>query len=321
MRQQIKLNERVINKTLDEGYDEFILYCKSRNLRPATIKHYNNAMLVIYKYIPPKTQIKDITQDTVEGFKMFMKNNTNQNDVTMNTNLRSLRAILYYFMKLEYMESFHIAEMKVDKQIIETYTDAELKLLLKKPDLKKCSFTEYREFVIVNFLLGTGCRLGTLVNIKIKDLDFENDLIIYTHTKNRYSQAVPMSNNLKKILMEYLQFRKGEPDDYLFCTAYGEKINEDTLKHSIKIYNNKHGVIKSGIHRFRHTFAKKWILGGGDVFRLQKILGHSSMDVVKNYVNMFTDDLQNDFNKFNPLEQLKINREHIDMKKGGKQNE
>jgi len=43
-------------------------------------------------------------------------------------------------------------------------------------------------------------------------------------------------------------------------------------------------------------------LNGGDIFRLQKILGHSSMDMVKNYVEMFNDDLQKDFDLYNPLD-------------------
>lgn len=318
MRKKINLNKQIQSKTFDEGYDEFILYCKSRNLRPATITHYDNSMLVTYQGIPYKTKISEITSETVDDFKLFLRNKTTENDVTQNTNIRSLRTVLYYFMKLGYMKTFQICEIKVDRQIILTYTDMELNLLLKKPDLKKCSFTDYREWTIINFLLGCGCRLATLTNIKIKDLDFENDLITYTHTKNRRSQLMPISNNLKQILIEYLQYRKGDADDYLFCTIYGAKINEDTLKQRVSIYNKKRGVNKTGIHRFRHTFAKKWILAGGDIFRLQKILGHSSLDVVKNYVNMFTDDLQQDFNTFNPLEQLQTNKKHISLKGGKK---
>jgi len=58
---------------------------------------------------------------------------------------------------------------------------------------------------------------------------------------------------------------------------------------------------------YRHTFAKQWILNGGYIFRLQKILGHSDLTVVKEYVHMFSNDLAIDFDKFNPLDNLKIN--------------
>jgi len=60
------------------------------------------------------------------------------------------------------------------------------------------------------------------------------------------------------------------------------------LSNNLRDYNLSRGIMKTGVHRWRHTFAKKWILAGGDIFRLQKILGHSSLDVVKEYVDMFT---------------------------------
>jgi len=55
---------------------------------------------------------------------------------------------------------------------------------------------------------------------------------------------------------------------------------------------------------FRHTFAKKWILNKGDPFRLKTILGHSTMDMVNEYVAIFGKDLQRDFDIFNPLDNM-----------------
>lgn len=316
MREKLSMKKPNSKKTFDQGCDEYILYCKSRNLRPATIKHNEDCINIFYKFISPKTFISDITPSTVDAFKLFLRNEMKENDVSMNTNIRGLRALLYYFMRLGYMQEFKVQEIKVDKDIIETYTQEELKLLLKKPDLKKCSFLEYRNWVIVNFLMATGCRASTLVNIKIKDLDFENELITYKVTKNRKQQIVPMSNTLKHILIEYLQYRNGKVEDYLFVNAYGDFLTTDQLSHNISSYNKKSGVInKCGVHRFRHTFSKLWIMNNGDIFRLQKLLGHSTMDMVKNYVSIFTNDLQKDFNSFNPLEQMKDNKKFIRMEK------
>lgn len=313
MRTKIKLQKQIKDKTFQEGYNEFIIYCKSRNLRPATIHHYDNSIRIFQTFIPD-IKIKNINEKLVQDFKIFLQNKMNENDVTINTNIRSLRAVLYYFMKLNYMKSFHISEIKTDKDVIQTYTDAEIKLLLKKPNLKQCDFIMYKTWVIINFLLGTGCRAGTLINIKVQDIDFENNLITYRYTKNRKQQIIPLSNTLKIVLLEYLQYRNGKPDDWLFINAFGDKLSVDQLNHNIAKYNHKRGVTTTGVHRFRHTFAKKWILNHGDVFRLQKILCHSNMDMVKNYVNMFTDDLEKDFNEFNPLEQIKvINKKHIKM--------
>jgi integrase/recombinase XerD len=76
----------------------------------------------------------------------------------------------------------------------------------------------------------------------------------------------------------------------------------------------RRGVEKTSIHLFRHTFSKKWIKNGGDIFRLQKILGHSSMKVVREYVNMFNDDLKDNFDRFNPLEEFSDRKKYIQMK-------
>ena len=67
-------------------------------------------------------------------------------------------------------------------------------------------------------------------------------------------------------------------------------------------YHKKRGVEKTSAHAYRHTFAKLWILNGGDIFRLQKILGHSSIEMVRNYVEMFSEDLKKDFAVYNPLD-------------------
>ena len=67
-------------------------------------------------------------------------------------------------------------------------------------------------------------------------------------------------------------------------------------------------------HLFRHTFAKKYLLAGGDVFRLQKLMGHSDISVTKEYVEMFSEDLKIDYDRFNPLDNFIGNKQHIRMK-------
>ncbi|NSB12087.1 tyrosine-type recombinase/integrase [Clostridium beijerinckii] len=296
--------------TFDEGYDQFIKYCKVRNLRPATIKHYDNTMLSIYKFINPKTLVKDITKSTVDGFILYCRNELNVKDVTINTYVRTLRSILYYFMKLGWMKEFKVPNVRFDKHIIETYSEEELKLLLERPNKNKCTFTIFRSWTIVNFLIGTGVRVNSLVNIKNKDIDFENEVVLLDVTKNRQSVIIPLSSTLISVLREYMSIRGGELEDYLFCTEFGKKADRQTINTTINSYNKKRGVMKTGLHRFRHTFAKLWILNGGDVFKLQKMLCHSDMRIVRNYVEMFTCDIKKDFNNYNPLEGLQDNKNY-----------
>lgn len=311
MRKKLSLKNNT--KSFKEGYEEFINYCKVRNLRPATIKHYEDIIKYIWSpYFDVNRNIDEINTKTIEGFIIYCKGK-GQKDVTINTNIRGVRAILYYFMKLDYLETFKISEIKENKDIIETYTKEEIEILLKKPNIKECAFYEYRNWVICNFLLATGCRAGTLVNIKIKDIDLENGMIYYRHTKNRKQQVVPISGTLQLILNEYISYIGSSV--YLFPSVYGEQLKARSLSHTLMNYNRNKGVEKTGCHRWRHTFAKMMILNGADVFRLQKMLGHSDMTIVRNYVNMFAEDLQDDFDKFNPLESVqKDTKKYIKLK-------
>lgn len=291
-------------KKLINAFNDFIKYCRVRNLANKTLDYYEECFRIFTEFYPQENSIKEITKKTIDDYIMHLKNNTGLNSVSINTRLRGLRVILYHFMKLDYLSNFKIDLMKVEKKIKSTYTDAELKILLEKPHLKQCSFTTYRDWVVINYLLSTGNRVSTVVNLKIKDLDFENGMIQLEKTKNKRQQIIPMSKTLSKILLEYLQYRNGDPEEYLFCNIYGNKLTEHALQQSISKYNKKRGVMKTSIHLFRHTFAKKWILSNGDVFRLQKVLGHASLDIVREYVNMFSEDLKQDFHKYNALEQI-----------------
>lgn len=153
-------------------------------------------------------------------------------------------------------------------------------------------------------MLGTGNRISTALSLLIDDIDFEAVTITIRRTKNRKQQILPLSQSLAKVLRDYLAIRGGDGADFLFCDDCGHEASRRTYQQLVANYNIKRNVNKTSCHLFRHTFAKKWILAGGDIFRLQKILGHSDLSVTKEYVNMFGQDLQMDFEKFNPLDAL-----------------
>ena len=81
--------------------------------------------------------------------------------------------------------AFKIHLIKADQPIKEPYTDGELIRLLKKSDVTQCSFACYRNWVIVSFLLATGCRASTLIHIRIGDIDLEKAMVFFRHTKAR----------------------------------------------------------------------------------------------------------------------------------------
>ena len=113
---------------------------------------------------------------------------------------------------------------------------------------------------------------------------------------------------MRRILKEYIAlYRNLEENedlsstDPLFCNRFGERLTADGLINAIARYNQRREVTKTSIHLFRHTFAKSWILSGGDLFSLQKMLGHSSLEMVRNYANLYSKDIKDKAEEFSFL--------------------
>ena len=206
----------------------------------------------------------------------------------------------------------NLSRYRAQETIKDTYTDRELELLLKKPNMRKCKFSEYRNWVIINYLLNSGCRAATVRNIQNRDVDLESRQVVFRHTKSGRIQVSPLCSQMVSILTDYMTVRRGKPDDYLFCNQYGEMLTENALRLAVAHYNKSRGVQKTGIHLFRHTFARKYLVDcGGDAFMLQRLLGHSTLKMTKHYCAIYDADIAKDYDRFSPLAQLKQPKEKI----------
>jgi len=271
--------------------------------------HITTVALILFgKFQSIAVPCVQITYDTILDYIQWQKKQGTINDISINTNLRGVRAFFYYAMEKGYLPKFKIRLIRAVKPIKPVYTNEELEKMLKKPDLKTCNFKEYRTWVIINYALATGNRLETIQQLKIQDISFDGNEIALLKTKNKRQYYIPLSRDLSQILAEYLTFRKGDKEDILFCNAYGTPLKKRTIQEDIQQYNIKRGVEKTSIHIIRHTFAKIWIRNGGDIFALQEILGHSSLEMVKEYLALFGDDLKEGFNSRNPLDSFNRKR-------------
>ena len=208
-------------------------------------------------------------------------------------------------MEKGYVETFHISLMTVKTVPKEAYTQEEQELLIKKPNIKTCGFTKYRNWVIICHLLASGNRSRTIRWIKNKHVDLKNKVILLDEVKNKKVYEMPISNEYYPILSEYMEIRKGEPDDYLFCNQFGNQFTDGGLRAVMRTYNLNHGVSKTSLHKFRNTFAKNWILEGGSVKKLQYALGHSDTKMVDEYVFLYGREMKEDFSRYTPLSKLK----------------
>lgn len=290
--------------TFKEGCELYLLDCRQRNLREGTIRHYRQSFKRFSRYFDDELPIDEINQDMYNTYVVQLCDEL-ENSVSINSYLRDLITVLHFWMDRGYIKRFKMKSIKVDQQAIETYSDEELAILLKKPEIRKCRFVEYECWVMTNFLFSTGVRQRSLNNIQIKDVDLMNRLVTLRVTKNRRVLIIPLSATMCSILTECLKHRQNKSnEDYLFCNAYGEQLCKSTGYKMLYFYNKSRGIQQTGIHRYRHTFAKQWVLNGGNVVTLSRILGHSSLDITQNYLNLLVTDLAKQVDEINLLDKF-----------------
>lgn len=292
-------------KMVETVYDDFMLSRKAQNLREATIKYYYWHLKPFKEFVLSleKSDIGRFKKGDFDKYVLWLMEK-HKNAVTINSYLRACRAFLNYAMELGYLEKFAMKLIRQEKAVKEVYSHEEIKTLVKKPDLKNCSFTEYRNWVMVQYFLETGNRLSTVTNIKVSDVCFNSGLVTLTTNKNRKVTYSPVGNSLLKILRDYLSEWALTPNDYLFPNVERKQLTKDAIQNSIAKYNHSRGVEKTSIHCFRHTFAKNYVMKGGNAFKLQLLLSHSSIEVTRQYVNLFGTDLAEDFDRFSIIDEF-----------------
>lgn len=302
-----------ISTTTAEVFEDFLLSRKAKGLSEKTLISYKQHFAAISKHLCTDIPIEELNKGDLERMIAAMRDaGLAANSIKSYT--RTLKSF-FSWCNGEGITRLNIPLYKAEETIKETYTDEELIVLLKKPNVRKCGFAEYRNWVTINLLLNNGCRAATIRNIKARDVDLDSRVIYLRHTKNKRAQTIPLCEALCGTLREYMRIRGGELDDYLFPNENGTQLTENGLRCSIANYNKKRGVQKTSIHLFRHTFAKKYLVDcGGNAFTLQRLLGHSTLDMTKHYCAIFDADIVRNYDNFSPLAQIKSSSQKIKMR-------
>ena len=294
------------------AFDRFLLTKRADGIKTKTIATYSQHFHAISKHLDTDQEITEITSTDLKLMIVSM-----QNSGLSPNSIKSYSITLKAFLSwcnTEGITDLNMKKYKGEDTIKETYTDEELKVLLQKPNMRKCTFAEYRSWVIVNFLINSGSRAATIRNIQNRDVDLQNNIIYARHTKNGKPLAIPLCSQMVAILIEYMKIRGGSDEEYLFPNDSGEQMSESGFRCSIVKYNRSRGVQKTSIHLFRHTFAKKYLVDcGGNALMLQKLLGHSTLDMTKHYCAIFDTDIAKDYDEFSPLTKITAKSEKIKM--------
>jgi site-specific recombinase XerD len=172
---------------------------------------------------------------------------------------------------------------KVPRRLIAPFSDPELRSLLAVADA--------RERALALVLLDTGLRLSELASLRVGDV--RPDGTLHVMGKGAKERIVPIGATARRALVRYLATRAGvAARDPLFCGRWGPGLTARGIQLAIARLGRRAAVgTRCSPHTFRHTFAHGYLVNGGDVFSLQQILGHTTLDMVRRYVSLSEADL------------------------------
>jgi integrase/recombinase XerD len=188
-------------------------------------------------------------------------------------------------------ELIRIPRLKEEQRVLDTLRPEHIQHLVQfKPKAR----WQHRIHTVALLLLDTGMRIDEALSLGRADLDLDN-LLVKLHGKGQRERIVPISVECRKVLWKYLN-RPGSQvrqESLVFTTRTGTKLTQRNLLREFHALGAKLQItgVRFSFHTMRHTMAVNYIRNGGDVFRLQRILGHSSLEMTRRYVNLQTSDL------------------------------
>ena len=222
-------------------------------------------------------------------------------------NLSSIKSFYNYLIfdnQLENNPCENIHSPKLDKKLPIFLSIEEVDKIIESVDLSQENGERDRN--ILETLYSCGLRVSELVNLKISNIDFNNQYIKIIGKGNK-QRIVPINNTLITYLNIYINnirsknnIKKGN-EDYLFLNKRGTKLSREMIflivKKYIKIANVKKNISP---HTFRHSFATHLVEGGADLRAVQEMLGHSNITTTEIYTHLDTNYLKEEIINFHP---------------------
>ncbi len=193
---------------------------------------------------------------------------------------------------------------KFEDPPIEPMTKEQIEALLKASEYsreantdRRKKFTKRRETAkrdraIILFLLDTGLRASEFCSLTIGDAEQKTGRVQVKHgraggAKGGKGRVVFLGKSTRSALWRYLVDREDgdDPSAPLFTGRSGRQLNKTALRELLTDLGKK-GNFKCHPHRFRHTFAITYLRSGGDLFTLQALLGHSTLEMVQHYARI-----------------------------------
>ncbi len=256
---------------------EYVLYLMKRT-------RYNG-----HPYTPAKTEL--LSSATIHG------------------HVRTLRAFFNWLVVeglAQNNPSKDLKPPKVSRKVVSTLSDDEIGAILNTFSI---SPSDGRNQTLFMLLIDTGLRISELVNLKMDDVHMDEGYL-KVMGKGKKERIVPIGNNAQRALQRYLFRFRPKPNNpvtnNVFLSISSQPLTENSMKLMFTRLAKRSGVYRLHAHLCRHTFATRFLINGGDVFSLQQILGHSTLEMVRRYVNLASSHIVIQHQKFSPLDRINL---------------
>lgn len=240
---------------------------------------------------------KPLSQATIQGY------------------VRTLKSFFSWATREEYLEANPMTKIPVPRaiiKIISTFSQEQIVKLLMV--CQTSSSSGYRNLTILLLLLDSGIRVSELVGIDLNDLNLMEGYIKIRRAKGNKERLVPIGSFIQRTLWKYINHQRSQPltdkVTRLFLSEEGLPLTISGIQQLLRRCGKRADIsgVRCSPHTFRHTFAKNYLLNGGDIFSLQKILGHSSLASVRLYLNLFASDIKQQHQRFSPVDNMAESR-------------
>lgn len=290
--------------TIENALSDFLIEQQIRGNTQKTVQYYSLSVGLYARFAGSDTPLKEITLNSLRTYYLHLAER-NISSTTIQTYIRALRSFLTWCYQQEYIpvnlsEKFRLP--KAQRKAIDVLTDSEVRRLLFCFNLRY--LVHLRNYCMCSLMLDSGLRLHEVVTLTMEHTHLPEGYIIVDGKGNK-QRVVPLGMNTRKFLFRYLSRRPGcASTDRVFLMSNLEPVTDATLRQMFRKLKKRSGIPRLRAHLLRHTFATRYLENGGDMYALQQILGHTSLEMVKKYVHSTTRKIVPKFPEFSPLDNL-----------------
>lgn len=300
---------------LDKLVQHFCQCMKAEGKSPATIRWYPEMIKSFVSFLLAVDREPILGEFTLENARDFIIHEQERqvSPFTVQARARSLKGFSSWLFGEGYQVENVFAFLKIPKapiKLIEPLTTKEIDSLLSVQN--PLTAIGSRNLAILITLLGTGIRESELSNLRYGDSHIEEGYI-KVMGKGSKERVVSLGAVVQKILWRYIFHFRPEPgsemDNYLFLTMDGRKLRSNAIKLLLSRWGKRAEVPRVHAHLCRHTFATNFLIHNcGDVFRLQQILGHTTLEMVRRYVHYASTESMIQGQVSSPLDRMGIKK-------------